>query len=174
MWRPRFRSDSFKRHHESQHTAAWEEYVHASTDEKMAYFAVNGGDAQPSSPVKPIVFTISCGIVDVIMGMLMFKADDELASNGINHVPDDLALAQVRGVAFKLFQLDPGGTFYKVVIPNALRFYYAVSNVALGLSFRQVSMSVYKSYELLRVPDLRGLNSTIVGNYVRCVVAAKL
>jgi hypothetical protein len=120
---PPFRAESFKNHHESQHSLTWERYQALSHAEKVKFFDVNVksedtlhrffGDTSTS-----LHFTIDSNIIDIIIGDMLFHPDDH---NGITQAN-----------ALKLFEKTPSGN-YEVNIANSMQFRLVIRMIARGI-----------------------------------------
>lgn len=70
----------------------------------------------------------------------------------------------------KLFELQKDGT-YKTTINNAMRYNLVLDFVSVGMSFRMAAKAVEHAKKRTHVSKLTGLNSYIVGQYIRVYVA---
>ena len=83
-----FRSDSYRRHMETQHPERWKQYTSCNNESKAKFFEnhcpVPFKETIPSHfPGRqvPIVHTVGKDIVDVIVGDMMFDPEEEDSSS---------------------------------------------------------------------------------------------
>jgi len=131
-----------------------------------------------------ILFSLSSGIVGVIIGDIFIR-DDEVLIN-IDDDDDDtdaateiLKKAKTKAMekthAMKLFVKDPNDDqMYNVTINNAMRYELVMDHVSIGMSFRQIIATIQHTKDRAKVAKLTGINDLIVGQYVRVAVAVAL
>jgi hypothetical protein len=125
-----------------------------------------------------INLVVSTEIVDVIIGEMLFHPEDELDAA----VADDLVsvgdrnqkIEKLRCGALQLFKLNENNDGYTVNIKRVVRFKLAIQHVSCGLSFRQVATTIEQTKNTCKIAKLGDLNDTIVGQYVRILVAHAL
>jgi len=178
-----FRADLIVKHLEGQHTDKWAEYVALSPSEQDTFFNL----VQPHANTMyhymdmegdEINLVVSTKIVDVIIGEMLFHPKDELDIAN----DDDLAsisdrnrnIEKLRRSALQLFKLNENKDGYTVGIKRVMRFKLAIQHVSCGLSFRQVATTIEHTKNTCKIAKLRGLNDTIVGQYVRILVSHTL
>jgi hypothetical protein len=113
-----------------------------------------------------INLVVSTEIVDVIIGEMLFRPEDELDA-----ADDDLAsvgdrnrnIEKLRRNALQLFKLNENKDGYSVSIKRVMRFKLAIQHVSCGLSFRQVATTIEQTKNTCKIAKLGGLNETIVG-----------
>jgi len=124
-----------------------------------------------------INLVVSTEIVDVIIGQMLFRPEDEL-----NAADDDLAsvgdhnqkIKKLRRGALQLFKLNKNNDGYIVNIKRVVHFKLAIQHVSCGLSFRQVATTIEQTKNTCKIAKFSGLNDTIVGQYVQILVAHAL
>jgi hypothetical protein len=165
-------------------------------DAKQSFFETDA----PAAATDDTVYHISKAIVDVVIGQLLFNADDEAVEQGATAPvlpftsetaprqptlwPTALPVlgsrrapptpAQLKQNALKLFRPNSPDGDYTVTIANSLRFELAVQYVALGMSFRQVARAIGETQRLTKLAKLRGLTASMVGQYARVLVGSGL
>jgi hypothetical protein len=178
-----FHADLMLKHVEGQHTVKWAEYVALLSGEQDSFF----DSVQPRANTMyhyidmegdEINLVVSIEIVDVIIGEMLFRLEDELDAAD----DDDLAgvgdrnqkIKKLRHGALQLFKLNENNDGYTVNIKRVMRFKLAIQHVSCGLSFRQVATTIEQTKTTCKIAKLSGLNDTIVGQYVRILVAHTL
>ncbi|CAK9863424.1 unnamed protein product [Sphagnum jensenii] len=169
-----FRADLMKKHVEGQHANKWGEYNALSSSEQDVFFE----NLQPRANTMfcyvdmerdEINLVMSTKIVDVIIGDMMFRPEDEL--NALED--DDVAgigdcnrkIEKLRRGAFQLFKLKEGGDGYVVKIKTVMRFKLAIQNVAATLEHTKSTCNMAK---------LSGISDTLVRQYMRVLVGHAL
>ena len=128
-WKPPYRAEKYRNHHEAQHMAAWTAYKALTIVEQQVYFDdkmhYKNTLHHAFGPIQtPLIFKVDALIVESIIGNLFFHPDDH---GGISQTN-----------ALKLFKPNIGNS-YTVTLMNPLQFRLAVDQIAIGLSFRQVA-----------------------------------
>jgi len=125
-----------------------------------------------------INLVISTEIVDVIIGEMLFRPEDKLDvadDDDLVGVDDrNQKIEKLRRGALQLFKLNENNDRYTVNIKRVVRFKLAIQHVSCGLSFRQVATTIEQTKNTCKIAKLGGLNDTIVGQYVRILVAQAL
>jgi hypothetical protein len=117
-----------------------------------------------------INLVVSTEIVDVIIGEMLFRPEDELNAAD----DDDLAdvgdrnrnIKKLRRSALQLFKLNENKDGYTVSIKRVMRFKLTIQHVSCALSFRQVMRTIELTNNTCKIAKLGSLNDTIVGQYV--------
>jgi hypothetical protein len=178
-----FRVDLMFKHVEGQHAVKWAEYVALLSGEQDSFF----DSVQPRANTMyhyidmegdEINLVVSTKIVDVIIGEMLFHPEDELDAT----TDDDLAsvgdrnqkIEKLRRGALQLFKLNENNDGYTVNIKRVVHFKLAIQHVLCGLSFRQVATTIEQTKNTCKIAKFDGLNDTIVGQYVRILVAHAL
>jgi hypothetical protein len=170
-----FRVDLIVKHLEGQHADKWAKYVALSLGEQDTFF----DSVQPRTNTMyhymdmegdKINLVVSTEIVDVIIGEMLFRPEDELNAAD----DDDLAnvgdrnrnIKKLRRSALQLFKLNENKDGYTVSIKRVMRFKLTIQHVSCGLSFRQVMMTIEQTKNTCKITKLGGLNDMIVEQYV--------
>ena len=164
-WVSPFRTELYKKHHESQHFTQWREYQVLSHDEKVAHFT---GKLQFKETLHShfgqknthLLFKFDASIVEIIIGDLFFHPDDY---GGPSHVK-----------ALKLFKQNTENSDYMATIKNSMQFHLVVDYVGAGLSFRQVANVINATKKRTNLSAIGSLSDTEVANYARVVCAINL
>jgi hypothetical protein len=184
-----FAPQNYRNHNWGQHSEAWTEYQVLSREDKDNFFkdktsVVNTLHNYIDTTKDTIHFSLSSGIVDVIIGDIFFR-DDEVLINIDDDDDDAYAIAAIlkkaktkameKTHAMKLFVKDPNDDkMYNVTINNAMRYELVMDHVSIGMSFRQVVAAIQHTKDRAKVAKLTGINDLIVGQYVRVAVAVTL
>ncbi|CAK9276987.1 unnamed protein product [Sphagnum jensenii] len=177
-----FRANLIVKHLEGHHTDKWADYVALLPNEQDTFF----DSVQPRANTMyhymdmegdEINLVVSTEIVDVIIGEMLFRPEDELDA-----VDDDLAgvddrnrnIEKLRCSALQLFKLNENKDGYTVSIKRVMRFKLAIQHVSCGLLFRQVVTTIEQTKNTCKIAKLGDLNDTIVGQYVRILVGHTL
>jgi len=179
-----FRADLIVKHLEGQHADKWVEYVALSPNEQHTFFDL----VQPRANTMyhymdmegdKINLVVSTEIVDVIIGEMLFRPEDEL-----NPADDDDDLASVgdcnrnieklRRSVLQLFKLNENNDDYTISIKKIMRFKLAIQHVSCGLSFRQVVTAIEQTKNTCKIAKFGSLNDAIIGQYVRILVGHTL
>jgi len=146
------RVDLIVKHLEVQHGDKWAEYVTLSPNEQDTFFDLVRPRANTmyhymDMEGDEINLVVSTEIVDVIIGKMLFRPEDEL-----NPADDDDDLASIsdcnrnieklRRSVLQLFKLNENKDDYTVSIKKIMRFKLAIQHVSCGLSFRQVATAI--------------------------------
>ena len=128
-FKPPFRTELFRKHHEKQHLSIWRQYQSASEQDKSTFFDdytvyENTLFAKFQPAQTPFTFDIDAPIIDIIIGDMFFHPDDHGGTSHSN--------------ALRLFQQNDNTDGYKVTRNNSLQFGLIIDLIAAGLSFRQV------------------------------------
>ena len=130
-FKPPFRVELFRSHHEEQHSFIWRQYQSASNQDKFTFFdkyiAYTNTLFAKFQPAQTFfTFDIDAAIVNIIISDMFFH-------------PDDADTSRVK--ALKLFERnDTSG--YRVTRNNSLQFGLIVDLIAADLSFRQVELTL--------------------------------
>ncbi|KAH9564271.1 hypothetical protein CY35_04G016800 [Sphagnum magellanicum] len=179
-----FRADLMLKHVEGQHAVKWAEYIALLSGEQDSFFDLVQFRANTMYQYidmegDEINLVISIEIVDVIIGEMLFRPEDELDAAAAN---DDLPgvsnrnqkIEKLRCGALQLFKLNENNDEYTVNIKKVVRFKLAIQHVSCDLSFRQVATTIEQTKNTCKIAKLGDLNDTIVGQYVRILVAHAL
>jgi hypothetical protein len=184
-----FAPHNYRSHNWGQHSEAWTEYQALSREDKDNFFkdktsVVNTLHNYIDTTKDTIHFSLSSGIVDVIIGDIFFRDDEVLID--IDDDDDDadataaiLKKAKTKAMekthAMKLFVKDPNDDqMYNVTINNAMRYELVMDHVSIEMSFRQVVVAIQHTKDRAKVAKLTGINDLIVGQYVRVRVGVAL
>jgi hypothetical protein len=176
-------------HNKEQHPLKWAEYEALSQGEKKVFFATlishnNALYRYFEIDGDVLEFVLSRSIVDIIIGELMFRPDDELAEIE-DEDPDIIVVSRSAKIAklcchaMSLFKAnddvdDDESRAYKVEIKNVKRFQLAIQFVSAGMSFKQAAVAIGHVQRTLSSAKLIGINDHIIGQYIRVLVAVTL
>jgi len=179
-----FRADLMLKHVEGQHAVKWAEYIALLSGEQDSFFDLVQSRANTMYQYidmegDEINLVVSTEIVDVIIGEMLFCLEDKLDAAAAD---DDLPgvsnrnqkIEKLRCGALQLFKLNENNDEYTVNIKRVVRFKLAIQHVSCDLSFRQVATTIEPTKNTCKIAKLGGLNDTIVGQYVRILVAHAL
>ncbi|CAK4626979.1 unnamed protein product [Aphanomyces euteiches] len=162
-----YRPSNYETHMKSQHKEKWNEYSNASNDQQTKFFdgAVNHRNTLHNYldlDNDMISFDFDSPIIDVIIGDLMFRVEDELAADG--NSDDDICtsldlskLRRLKQNAMKLFTHQDDGR-YKIFIKNVTRFRFAMDFVSKAISFRQTAFAIECVKVRTKTAKLSGIN----------------
>jgi hypothetical protein len=176
-----FRADNMKKHAELQHLEAFEEYSRLGDSEKKAFFddkvARNNTLHAHFDGENALRFLIKQGIVDVIIGDMLFD-------------PDDVDTAPTRARALEIFKLivDPdridGGdgvdgedvqpVLYEVKIASSRCFDLVLGFVSCGSSFRMSSRLADVTKSVSNMGCFAGCTEGKCAMYTRVICAVNL
>ena len=173
-----FRSENYRRHHESAHKTKWEEYQKLDSQEDREKFFedadvpfVNTLHAHKDQDLDHIRVLVNAPIVETIVGDLLFHPDDVA---GVTH---ERALSQFK----KLEEVDPrtGANgherdLYEVVIKTPRRFHLCIDFVSCGASFRMASRLMDCTRAESGIAAYGGCSDVVASNYTRFVCAYAL
>ncbi|CAK9258551.1 unnamed protein product [Sphagnum jensenii] len=170
-----------------QHATSWTEYQMLSVDQKKQYF---DGRIKATKTLHHhfdldkdmYEFSFSADIVEVIIGDLFFRDDEQLEDTDDDgeQNPADAARKELikkkneKKNAMKLFCKEEEVSVYTTTIKDVVRFDLAMDFVGIGLSFRQTTEAMQKAKTRTKTAKLTGLNDSIVGQYTRVLVAVAL
>jgi hypothetical protein len=139
----------YRSHHLGQHAASWTEYQMLSVDQKKQYFdgrikATNTLHHHFDLDKDTYEFSFSADIMEVIIGDLFFRDDEQLEDTDDDgeQNPADTARKQLikkkneKKNARKLFCKEEEVSVYTTTIKDVVRFDLAMDFVGIGLSFR--------------------------------------
>jgi len=189
FWSAPWRTDLMLQHNKQQHPLKWAEYEALSQGEKKVFFATlisrnNALYQYFEIDGNVLEFVLSRSIVDIIIGELMFRPDDELAEiededPDIIVVSRSAKIAKLCHHAMSLFKAnddvdDDESRAYKVEIKNVKPFQLAIQFVSAGMSFKQVAIAIGHVQRTLSSAKLIGINDHIIGQYIRVLVVVTL
>jgi hypothetical protein len=127
-------------------------------------------------------FFLSTEIVEVIIGDLFFRDDEQLEDiddddeqNSTDATRKKLVKKQYeKKNVMNLFYKKDDAPVYTVTIKYCLRFNLAMDYVGIGLSFWQTTVAIQKAKDRMKTAKLTGLNDCIVGQYTRILVDVAL
>jgi hypothetical protein len=207
-WNAPFRYDNIENHVRAQHPSQWALYSTLdSVSEKNAFFddvqgvfrnSIKSHFASESlGAERAKVYDIEMGIVDTIVGGMMFNPTDELDDSDEDSEVDpefgseaelqallnhrSTAVATARDRALSLFKRadseeEDEDYSYTVTIPKTKTtvFGLVVRYVSCGTSFRMASNIIGCTYDVLANPGLRACSRQDVSNFIRVVCAVNL
>lgn len=162
-----FRVELFRKHLVGQHPLRWADYSRLATEEERQGFFVQ-------TPVpfvetlhavfeteKELLFSINSGIVDTIIGKLLFH-------------PDDVGTrSHTRAMA--VFKRDgESDSTYVCTEKNPSRFRLCVRFLGRGASFRMAAALMDDAKEETGIGRFGGCSEDVVARYARLVCAASL
>jgi hypothetical protein len=179
-----WRADMIAQHVKDQHSEKWMEYSAADNSAKQLFFGSliarsNTLHNYMDLDADAVTFNVSHEIVDIVIGQLLFRDDDELAA-ARDDEQDELVAAnraskvsKLKHNAMSLFIQQEDGT-YRAVIKNVARFRLAIAHVSAGLSFRQAAAVMDQTRSLLNQAKLSGITDHMVGKFIRVLVGAAI
>ncbi len=116
-------------------------------------------------------FFLSTEIVEVIIGDLFFRDDEQLEDIDDDDEQNLVDVARKKLIkkqnekknVMKLFCKKDDAPVYTVTIKDCLRFNLAMDYVGIGLSFQQTVVAIQKVKDRMKMAKLTGLNDCIVG-----------
>jgi len=116
-------------------------------------------------------FFLSTEIVEVIIGDLFFREDEQLEDIDDNDEQNSADAARKKLVnkqnekknAMKLLCKKDDALVYTMTVKDYLRFDLAMDYVSIGLSFQQTAVAIQKAKDRMKTAKLIGLNDCIVG-----------
>jgi hypothetical protein len=172
VFKPPFRTDSYKRHIESAHPQKWEEYS-ACTNEKKAVFF--DGVTNYASTIMAHMETegamtlkFNRDVVEVIIGELLFDPDDT-----DTQPTRDRALSIFKPLEDAALALGGDGEdlAYTVVIKHVRRFRLVQGFISKGASFRSASKFVGVARDVCKNSFLAGCSEGTCAEYTRIICA---
>jgi hypothetical protein len=120
-FKPPFRAELFRKHHERNHTSIWQQYQSTSNQDKSTFFDDYTSHANTLFAKFPqaqtsFTFEIDAPIVETIIGDMFFHPDDRANKSHAN--------------ALSLFKRNDDSNGYKVTRDNSLQFSLIVDLVA--------------------------------------------
>ena len=207
-WNAPFRYDNIENHVNAQHPSQWALFnALDSLAERDAFFdnvpcpvfknSIKSHFASESlGAEQQKVYDIERGIVDTIVGEMMFNPADDDDSDEDNDMEEDAGfgspaalqalLNQPRATAakardralslFKQVEFEDGDYSYSVTIPKTKTtvFGLVVCYVSCGTLFRMAASILGCTYDVLASPGLRACSRQDVSNFIRVVCAVNL
>jgi hypothetical protein len=178
-----FHANLMLKHVEGQHAVKWAEYIALSSNEQDSFF----DSVQPCANTmyhyidmegNDINLVVSTKIVDVIIGKMLFCLEDELDATDDDNLAGvgdrNQKIEKLRCGTLQLFKLNENNNDYTANIKKVVRFKLAIQHVSCGLLFRQVAITIEQTKNTCKIAKFGGLNNTIVGQYVRILIAHAL
>jgi len=164
-FKPPFRVELFRKHHEGQHSSIWQQYQSTSGEDKDTFFDdytsyANTLFAKIQHAQTPFTFDIDAPIVDTIIGDMFFHPDDHASTSRAN--------------ALRLFKRNEDTNGYKVTRDNSLQFGLIVDLIAAGLSFRQVESVLNAFKARTGLGKIGCVNDTGIANNARALCGINL
>ncbi len=136
-----------------------------------------------ATATNTVEFIISKSIVDIIIGDLFFRDDEQLDESSGNDSDDDVDATVV--IAYKVAKKDNQKTNamrrfdqkengYIVTIRNVMCFELTMEHISIGMSFRQTATAIQRAKDRTETAKLTSMNDLIVGQYMRILVAIAL
>jgi len=128
-------------------------------------------------------FFICTEIVDVIIGDLFFRDDEQLeninADNGEHNSTDVVHKKHIekqneKKNVMKLFCKENNAPVYMVTIKDILCFDLAMDYVGINLLFRQKAAIIQKAKDRTKTVKVADFNDRIIGQYMRVLVVVAL
>jgi len=159
-FRPPFRVELFRKHHEGQHSSIWQRYQATSDQDKSTFFDdytayANTLFAKFQPTQTPFTYDIDAPIVDTIIGDMFFHPDDHAGTSHAN--------------ALRLFKRNDDTNGYKVTRDNSLQFGLIIDLIAAGLSFRQVESVLNAFKARTGLAKIGCINDTGIANNARAL-----
>lgn len=180
FYTPPWRADLVKKHLNEQHSERWAEYQVSTVTADYFKDVVARSHTLHNYLDKDkdtLTFDMSRETVEVIIGKLFFRDDDELAATDDQedlHAADRAAkILKLKENAMALFKRQEDGS-YKVEVSNPVRYELTIRTVACGASFRMTAAIMDQTRTILNQAKLTGINDTMVGQYVRVLVGAAI
>jgi len=159
-FRPPYRVELFRKHHEGQHPSIWRRYQSTSDQDKSEFFDdytiyANTLLAKFQPTQTLFTFDIDVPIVDTIIGDMFFHPDDHASMSRMN--------------ALRLFKHNDDTNGYRVTRDNSLQFGLIVDLIAAGLSFRQVESVLNAFKARTGLAKIGCINDTGIANNARAL-----
>lgn len=164
-WSVPFRTELYKKHHDTQHSMQWNQYQSLSPDAKVEQFVAKLHFKEMlyshfGQKNTHLLFNFSPSIVDTIIGDMFFHPDEH---SGISHAK-----------VLNLFKRNMGNADYTVIIKNPMQFHLVIDYVGAGLSFRQVNNVIQTTKKHTNLTTIGSIIEIGVANYARVVYAINL
>jgi hypothetical protein len=161
-----YRAENIRKHNEKCHSLKWAEYCALNAEEKDTFFEcvvpfVNTTKAHAATTSKSFSFELEEGIVDVIIGELLWRPnemDGETRENAL------LIFKEVDAS-------EDRPRHYQVQVPNQLAFELIVDFIGMGMSLRQATDAVTAVKKRTRNPQIGFPTDAKTQAYVRLVCA---
>uniref|UniRef100_M4BSY7 Uncharacterized protein n=1 Tax=Hyaloperonospora arabidopsidis (strain Emoy2) TaxID=559515 RepID=M4BSY7_HYAAE len=184
-----FAPQKYRSHNTTQHGKACAEYRELCNAEKRECFTgktkiVNTLHHYLDVEGDTMEFKVLPPIVQIIIGDMFFR-NDEMLDNAEDDdlVTSDAAKAVAKKIAkkfsekahaMKLFVKDSETEKYVITIKNVMRYELALDHVGSGMLSRQAAMAIEHAKRRRQTPKLAGINSLMVGQFIRALVASNL
>ena len=176
-----FHVDMYRRHLVSQHPGCWEEYSELSGSEKAGFFGDNAPVVHRNTikshfggSQAPVQLFVDKGIVDVIIGKMLFQEDDsneEITKERALSIFGDVLDASEANDADAA---DVVTARYSILLKNPSQFYQIADYLSVGASFRMASQILVMTKESTGLASFGYVYEGKVTAYARFMCALNL